>query len=780
MKYRENEKGVALLLALGFAALLLVLIMGFATNALIERKVAANNGDKTQARGLAMSAVNRAIVAMQYQMYEQTRASYDQGLHRFDNIVSKRDNATAAEVFSDSDIADMFYEISTNRHLFKYRNHFYIYEYPKKDDFDYSYNDNGEVITVNEYNKMRRPQWQYVKNTDSTPQIIGRFWYAVLPDLGRISQKTYGSVTEKKGYSVKEFDESQLGFAPADSDFSFEHIAEWAANSTAEDTQSYKNKAFSVFNSIEPLETKAVDNIRGEYYRNSKDPDKDKFEKKMFNILSDKIAADSGYDDLIDQVEYLSSKNTALSENERKTVAANIIGMFKKDPSLSDISDSSDWKVTAPTFTGNRRTPYLNEIEVKLENMGGTVTGGTDSDSDGTPEYKITPEVDVVITFELYDPFGAGFGSGAKISWTEFKGKIDFLNGTAVKSTRDIDLTSFSQTVGGSGKYITVTGTVKVTGEAIEDESGFKVRAKLKDFSANWIYERPKSDTDSTLIAVDYVKSLAKDNTAEQGISEELTVSSTTPSANSSGVNVFSAQAKDALFNFADGDWDKSTTSTIGAVNTGVTENPVFNNLSDFARNVNSSKATLADLRYVSAGKIGKTLDILVTDKELLDQLTTMEDSNPQLIDINTRSVNIWKGLLNGIKDNAGNLIIADASIPDLAKAISKNMRPNGFFKRRSEFIDVFTTALSETSLNSIDSPLLVGKMISLCKTEDYPEYVHLIVVAQTVKDNLGLGTVGTFDRDDDAVTSEVRYLVKLRRTKDYKIEIISIEELVE
>ena len=43
MKYRENEKGVALLLALGFAALLLVLIMGFSTNALIDRKVAANN-----------------------------------------------------------------------------------------------------------------------------------------------------------------------------------------------------------------------------------------------------------------------------------------------------------------------------------------------------------------------------------------------------------------------------------------------------------------------------------------------------------------------------------------------------------------------------------------------------------------------------------------------------------------------------------------------------------------------------------------------------------------
>lgn len=75
---------------------------------------------------------------------------------------------------------------------------------------------------------------------------------------------------------------------------------------------------------------------------------------------------------------------------------------------------------------------------------------------------------------------------------------------------------------------------------------------------------------------------------------------------------------------------------------------------------------------------------------------------------------------------------------------------------------------------------MLVGKFISLCKTEDYPEYVNLVVVAQTVKDNEGLGTLGTFDKDDDIITSEVRYLVKLRRTEDYKMKIISIEELID
>ena len=86
MEYRKNEKGAALLLALGFAALLLVLVMGFVTNALIERKVASTNADRTEAKNIAMSALNRAIASMTF-LY--STINEDTGIHRFDNIVSK-------------------------------------------------------------------------------------------------------------------------------------------------------------------------------------------------------------------------------------------------------------------------------------------------------------------------------------------------------------------------------------------------------------------------------------------------------------------------------------------------------------------------------------------------------------------------------------------------------------------------------------------------------------------------------------------------------------------
>lgn len=784
MKYRENEKGVALLLALGFAALLLVLIMGFATNALIERKVAANNGDKTQARGLAMSAVNRAIVAMQYQMHEQIKSSYDQGLHRFDNIVSKRDNATAAEVFSASDIADMFYEISTDRHLFKYRNHFYIYEYPKKNDFDYSYNENGEVITADKYNKMRRPQWQDVKNTDSQSQIIGRFWYAVLPDLGRFSNKANGTEKDnKKGITIKEFDISQIGTFSSDSDLNFDHIANWAASVTAEDNVTFKEKAFALFNHIEPQETSAAQNIRGRYYRNSFGTDKDKFEKKMFNILSEKISADSGYDDLIDQVEYLSSKNTGLEETIRKTIAANIIGAFKNDPSMADISDSSDWISSAPTFTGNLRTPYINEIEVKITGLSGTVNSET---VDDVTTRKITPKADVELMVELYDPYNVGIGDPYELIFKNHNFKVRFLKvgdnpASGGNESLNIDFEKDSTHTVERNANNMYTVKYKKTVEASAEFSGtgdYKIYAIISAFKADFLYERNNK-------YVDYVSALGADSYAstdyassQYDVKDNLTVTA------GSDAKAMAFQIKDARVNLTGSDWKicSLTSSNIGDRNT-LGESDAANYAvvidcdSEYWKDTTGNeKPTLADLRFISRGQAGRTLKIVYDDKELLDQLTTMDDTNPQLIDINTRSVNIWKGLLKNIKTEDGTADIL-TDVDTVAKNISKNIRiQNKFFKRRSDAVEFLLSQLD----TSVDSPLLVGKMISLCKTEDYPEYVHLIVVAQTVKDNQGLGNVGTYDAEHDEITSEVRYLVKLRRTEDYKMEIISIEELID
>ena len=56
------ESGVALLFALGLLSLLLVIGLGFFTNITIARKIAVNSNNRSQAKILAQSALNRALM----------------------------------------------------------------------------------------------------------------------------------------------------------------------------------------------------------------------------------------------------------------------------------------------------------------------------------------------------------------------------------------------------------------------------------------------------------------------------------------------------------------------------------------------------------------------------------------------------------------------------------------------------------------------------------------------------------------------------------------------
>ena len=204
-----------------------------------------------------------------------------------------------------------------------------------------------------------------------------------------------------------------------------------------------------------------------------------------------------------------------------------------------------------------------------------------------------------------------------------------------------------------------------------------------------------------------------------------------------------------------------------------------------------------------------------LADGGLLDQITTMIDSTPQLIDINTRSVAVWRSLLSNIhgdittaNPNPG-VILSSVQAENLARKISYNIRDNNsFFKSRSGFIAVFNSSLgivngiAATTSDITGSPLsdrekqiILGKILPLCKTEDYPEFIQVIVVAQKIKDIGGhvndnpsnafvVGeNFGSFEYGRDQIVSEVRLLAKIRRTSTStgnEFKIISIEELID
>ncbi|HCE44481.1 MAG TPA: hypothetical protein DET40_13110 [Lentisphaeria bacterium] len=76
----KNEEGIALLFTLGMLALLLVMAMAFASTARLGKKAATNNAELTSARYLAESALQRAMGAMRF--YRETGGS------QYDNMIS--------------------------------------------------------------------------------------------------------------------------------------------------------------------------------------------------------------------------------------------------------------------------------------------------------------------------------------------------------------------------------------------------------------------------------------------------------------------------------------------------------------------------------------------------------------------------------------------------------------------------------------------------------------------------------------------------------------------
>lgn len=61
---RIRERGIALLFALGILSLLMILGLAFVTNSVISRKVAYNNSSRSQAKVLALGAINRVAGAV--------------------------------------------------------------------------------------------------------------------------------------------------------------------------------------------------------------------------------------------------------------------------------------------------------------------------------------------------------------------------------------------------------------------------------------------------------------------------------------------------------------------------------------------------------------------------------------------------------------------------------------------------------------------------------------------------------------------------------------------
>lgn len=1000
MKYRRNEKGAALLLALGFAALLLVLIMGFVTNALIERKVASTNADRTEAKNIAMSALNRAIASMRYL---SDTIIEDTGLHRFDNIVSKNteevyssaphhgayitaiprypdpfNNSNTAGNFDDEDLPkfsgldDVFVERTYNsqtHYVLKNGRDLYLYKYPVNPNYDYNENSVDALPPIADRPDVlipRQPQWQYVRQNGFNPPwrpsnprspVIGRYLYAVLPDMGKFSADAFwhntrlssGNIVDsaiaRAGREIREFPGNNfmpLMRAAFDSDVDFSHSV------TSNDIFYYTNgepfyrtsqafdavmragqvasslsdsdiadSAFELTNMVEPLlfninatGTGLETNNSNEYFRQgtnyrgtSSTPQPRRPMLRLFQGPSTNITLHNDFTTILNSTNPVTALQNAVpylnkidsEPTVRNQIAANIIEFFRTSGNVVGYDATTP---TNTTYTGNRMTPYINEFTLSLSNLTAANVSVVQDTSDPTPNVITTtitnPNVTFSANFELYNIFGSTFNPGANDVIT-FTGDIEIafelvdssysgtgtttplesenhtlivtISNAAAQDWQDPNSTAnLWQDTGTFTSTITPALSISYTGEQT-----CRLRARVVSISNGTITLRRNGHV------IDFVKNISIAETATTPNKPEVFSANLSLGTTSIGTvtpaNELSYQAVDPFCNLDASDttlWNCSNNATINAANTSSNISNILTanvtRLQQIAADLfptngsaNYSNISLADLGLISKGRPGETLkihsvgatetnsitnvnDITKTttasgacscganpcsshqgsatsgDGGLLDQMTTMIDTTPQLIDINTRSVAVWKSLLSNIRGDVTaanptpNYILDATNAENLARKISWRIRnDNAFFKSRSGFIAVFNASLG--SVNSIpatvsstnaaltdrEKQIILGKILPLCKTEDYPEFIQVIVVAQKIKDiggydgdnpsnNFVVGdNFGSFEYGRDQIVSEVRLLAKIRRRVDTSatphqitFEIVSIEELID
>ena len=856
MKYRDKEKGVALLIALGFASLLLVLVMGFVTNVLLEKKTAQNKQEEEFTNDIAQNAIEQAIAAMRFYMLYLNTKSYDEGIYRFDNIVSKNDKD---ENITDEELAKIFKKHSSGRYFFEYMKDLFIYEYPKNDTTNYNYNKNEDDEDIKALdnnrrkheNKLRRPQWQYIKDAENK-KIIGRFMYAALPDYGKVHMYSLDDFDHKGnvryGKTMKEFDRQMFSSYLQVADSDFERVGKWLSEQVYKDSDiikedNFKNRAFTVFNSIETEDRIDGTNDKNELNYKFRYGHGYKDRKSMQKLSS--IPRD--VTELQNAVPFL--KRIDSDDSKRKQIAANLIEAFNPDLE-KDVEHDGEFDGDTK-YTGNRRTPYINEIAVTLSNLKANVVTLPDG------KINVKPSVDVKVQVELYDPYEVGYN----------------LTKDSFGLSQDIQITFNAEvhSKGESNKLVSLNigeNGLKFPEANFKNEENTKypyVTFEKKDvmLAENLLAEGIDLNDAGTIsikitpkiTAMGYWKYIHGDKVVDfvklNGGNED-SYSGNTVTVNEGNVNsnlpnteakTIAKSVKDARVNLNDSDWEIKE-SSLGSSN-GVEIEKYFPKSEDKYK----YKYSLSDLGLISRGESGKTLNIHnvssikldektansvdldidgkcdkscspcshfanenIGDGGLLDQLTVMSDEKPQLIDINTRSVAVWCGLLSGIKDDEGKYIFSNDGneqdkklIRKIAAKISKELRDKGYsFRSRSGFIKVFNDIWDDSfapriqesdpdkkeKLISRQKQIIIGTIMSLCKTEEFPEYINMIVIAQKIKD-IGGGNpfkygefFGTYETGKDIVTSQVKYFVKLRYIIDYensyktKFEVIYREKI--
>ena len=96
--YKRNQRGVALLFALGVLSLLLIMGLAFVANSLLAQKIASNNSSRSQAKMLAQSAISRMAISLMYYQYSLYQNSSGAAPENYMDVCSRFDLTKNADI----------------------------------------------------------------------------------------------------------------------------------------------------------------------------------------------------------------------------------------------------------------------------------------------------------------------------------------------------------------------------------------------------------------------------------------------------------------------------------------------------------------------------------------------------------------------------------------------------------------------------------------------------------------------------------------------------------
>ena len=429
---RNNERGVALLFALGLLALMILLCVSFSMESLQSQKAAANNGYRSAAKTLGMSAVNHVMMTVleyQNQQWEQAPKNYYRNIVPYDMsntpalgnpvdfsaIVSHSDSSVPEDVRDDKlntllPLRPVYTGAAQVTPVHPYLNWY---------------------SSINNSDSKRKPQWVYVREgSNSTDPIVGRFAYRVLPPASSTQINLAYFLRGKQDLSTAE-QKSNTGLISEISQLDltgsvFEAMRSNAGSTTKPIVGSFEllsgaNKTF-FYDADGKIDSKKYDAVQRIFSDGIIPGDIEAFRlekgKKVwylhrYNLAQKVVVGGSSNNTDVKKVNaiqtrvrnnlkltpFLFSSLKAEKVNDgasalydkryytaqNQTMVPFFFGMIAKDggsfPSLTarksqiianfldycdedsnPTSDSTDWTTNAPSYTGNEKTLYTNEL----------------------------------------------------------------------------------------------------------------------------------------------------------------------------------------------------------------------------------------------------------------------------------------------------------------------------------------------------------------------------------------------------------------------------------